>query len=154
MNPDSENFDSLRQLLSLKRHEIPPPGYFDRFSRDVIARIKAGERGGEVGADYSWLRRFLGMFDVKPVFAGAFGTAVCAFIVSGIISSENTPVMGGGVSNIAGNTSVAAIPVSMSGPGVDEQFSTSSNSVAGSLFDHFPLQTQPASEQILLTGGN
>ena len=94
------------------------------------------------------------MFDVNPVFAGAFGTAVCAFFVSGIISSENTPVMGGGLSNIGGNASVAAIPVSMSGPGVDEQFSTGSNSVAGSLFDHFPLQTQPASEQILLTGGN
>jgi hypothetical protein len=154
MNPDSENFDSLRQLLSLKRHEIPPPGYFDRFSREVTARIKAGERGGEIGASYSWLRRLLGMFDVKPIFAGAFGTAVCAFIVSGIISSEQSPVMGGAVSAVSGNPSVAAIPVSMTSPGLDQQFSTTSNSVAGSLFDHFPLQTEPASQQVLFSGGN
>src|SRR5436305_12774238 len=91
MNPDSENFDSLRKLLALKRHEIPPPGYFDRFSRDVMARIKSGDTGDELGMDLSWFQRFLRVFDVKPVFAGAFGTAVCAFLISGLVTSENTP---------------------------------------------------------------
>ncbi|HEY2082228.1 MAG TPA: hypothetical protein VGI88_05545, partial [Verrucomicrobiae bacterium] len=76
MNPDSENFDSLQRLLALKRHEIPPPGYFDRFSRDVMARIKAGENGGAIGFELSWFQRLLSIFDVKPLFAGAFGTAV------------------------------------------------------------------------------
>ena len=88
MNPESENFDALRRLLALKRHEMPPPGYFDRFSRDVMARIKAGETGDEMAFDSSWLERLLGIFDVKPVFAGAFGAAVCALLVSGVISSE------------------------------------------------------------------
>jgi hypothetical protein len=142
MNPDSEDFDSLKRLLALKRHEIPPPGYFDRFSRDVMARIKAGENGGAIGSELSWFQRLLSVFDVKPVFAGAFGTAVCAFLISGVISSEQTPAVGS-VAPTPGNTSFAtAVPVSMST--MDEQpFATPSNSMAsGSLFDQFQSETR------------
>ncbi|HWD92084.1 MAG TPA: hypothetical protein VG938_07015 [Verrucomicrobiae bacterium] len=154
MNPDSQNFDSLRQLLALKRHEIPPPGYFDRFSRDVMARIKAGERGGAIGSELSWFQRLLSAFDVKPVFAGAFGTAVCAFLISGVISSEQTPAIGSVAPN-PGNTSLAtaAVPVSMSA--MDEQpFAAPSNSLAGSLFDQFQLETRPVSDRFYLPNGN
>src|SRR5215813_2226334 len=97
MNSDSENFDSLQRLLALKRHEQPPPGYFNRFPREVMARIKAGENGGEIGYDASWLQRLLGMFELKPVFAGAFGAGVCAMVISGVVASEQNsiPVAGG-----------------------------------------------------------
>ncbi len=88
MNSDSENFDSLRRLLALKRHEQPPPGYFNGFSRDVMARIRAGENGEGETFKSSLLSRLVGMFDVKPAFAGAFGTAVCGLLVVGVISSE------------------------------------------------------------------
>lgn len=151
MNPDSQDFDSLRQLLALKRHEVPPPGYFDRFSRDVMARIKSGDAGEELGND-SWFRRFLGMFDVKPVFAGAFGTAVCAFLISGIVSSEQTPVMAGNANPIPDQSSDGVLPTVALG----NQSWTNSRPVAGnSLFDQFPLQTRNVSETFYLqSGGN
>jgi hypothetical protein len=153
MNPDSENFDSLRQLLALKRHEIPPPGYFDRFSRDVMARIKSGDTGDELGATDSWLQRLLGVFNVKPVFAGAFGTVVCAFMISGIISSEQTPVMGSATPGFIDPPS-GKIPV-RTDVTLGEQFPTGSNSMAGTttLFDQYTAQAVPVSDRFYLPAG-
>ena len=65
MNPEPKNFDSLRRILILKRHEQPPPGFYDRFSRDVMARIKAGEMGDKIGLEPVWYRRVLGIFELK-----------------------------------------------------------------------------------------
>ena len=45
MNESENNFSELKRLLKLKRHEVPPPGYFNDFSAEIIARIRAGERG-------------------------------------------------------------------------------------------------------------
>jgi hypothetical protein len=98
MNPDPENFDALRRLLALKRHEQPPPGYFNSFSSQVIARIKAGERGEaeswllRLAGAASWWQRLSASLQSKPGFAGAFGAAVCALVLSGIVYSENSPV--------------------------------------------------------------
>jgi hypothetical protein len=153
MNQDSENFDSLRQLLALKRHEIPPPGYFDRLPRDIMARIKSGDTGQEFGGESSWLHRLLGVFDLKPIFAGAFGTAVCAFLVSGVISSEQSP----GIPSVnadPANSPAGAVPIptGFANAGIGENFSTSSNVMAGgSLFDRFSLPVTPANYS--LSGG-
>src|SRR6201993_3077466 len=102
MTPDSDNFEQLRKLLVLKRHEVPPPGYFHGFSREVIVRIKAGEMGEAAGANWwafegSWLRRFWGIFEARPILAGGFGVAVCGFFVAGaLISADNPQVAGVG----------------------------------------------------------
>jgi hypothetical protein len=151
MSQDSENFDKLRVLLTVKRHEQPPPGYFDRFSRDVMARIKAGESGGSIGCEFSWFHRFLSMFDMKPVFAGAFGTAVCAFLISGVLSSEQTPAVGSSITPTSVTPTMAAVvPVSANSSTMAAPFDTSSNSASGSLFDQFQTETRQVSDRFYL----
>ena len=84
MNENENNFESLRRLLALKRHETPPPGYFNRFSGLVVARIRAGEgRSGAEGyfSEAPWLLKLLRAFEFKPAFAGAFASAVCLLLV-------------------------------------------------------------------------
>jgi hypothetical protein len=96
MSPIPDDFEQLRRLLALKRHEQPPPGYFHGFSRQVIVRIKAGEFGDPVEAagwsfsGGSFLQRIWATLDARPVLAGAFGVAVCGFFVVGALMSDAT----------------------------------------------------------------
>jgi len=89
MNPDPDNFEGLRSLLALKRHEQPPPGYFNSFAREVRVRIQAGERAADSGffARLLDLQGFWASFEAKPILAGAGGVAACAFLLVGIIYS-------------------------------------------------------------------
>lgn len=96
MKPEQENFDQLRRLLKLKRYEQPPPGYFNDFSTQVIAQIKAGPKVSHDGMlewlyfEAPWLQRLFGLFETKPAVAWGFGMAVCAILLSGIVYSETT----------------------------------------------------------------
>jgi hypothetical protein len=96
MSPIPDDFEQLRRLLALKRHETPPPGYFHDFSRQVIVRIQAGEIGDPEEASGwsfrggSFLQRIWATLDARPVLAGAFGVAVCGFFVVGALISDNT----------------------------------------------------------------
>ena len=74
-----DNFDSLQKLLSLKRHEQPPPRYFDDFSSRVMTRIGAGE------ARLSWWER-LG-FDVRPALGAATGILACCLVIYGVATA-------------------------------------------------------------------
>ena len=148
MNPDSEQFEQLRKLLSLKRHEQPPPGYFHAFSGEVVARIKAGDQGENGPA---WLRKLWSLFETKPMLTGAFGAAVCALVISGVVYSEDTesgagamrslnaglnPSLGGGMDNMALNQTPNS-----------SRFVSSTNPVSPlvrSLFDPPQLNAQPA----------
>jgi hypothetical protein len=87
MNENEHNFDALRRLLELKRHETPPPGYFNRFSGQVIARIRAGE-ARKNSSETSWFVKFLQAFEFKPAFAGAFASALLLMLVFGIAFAE------------------------------------------------------------------
>jgi hypothetical protein len=95
MNHDSQDFEDLRRLIALKRHENPPPGYFNQFSREVCARIKAGEQASDPAPfswlfqDLSWLQRLWATLETKPVLAGAVGVAACAFLFGGIVYSTD-----------------------------------------------------------------
>lgn len=88
MNTSPEEFDPLRKLLVLKRHEQPPPGYFDHFSDKVIARIEAE---GLV-LRTSWWQRLFPDLDAKPVLACAYGLVITGLLVVGLgISASLEP---------------------------------------------------------------
>lgn len=87
---ETDNFESLRQLFAIKRHEVPPPGYFDRFSDNVIARIRAAQNQ----RSQSFFSKILEALELKPAFAGAFASAVCLLMLFGIVyagSDNSTP---------------------------------------------------------------
>jgi hypothetical protein len=90
MNENENNFEPLRHLLALKRHEIPPPGYFDKFSGQVIARIRAGEveKPEQLFSEAPWLLKFLQMFEARPAFAVAFASSLCLLLLFGTIFAE------------------------------------------------------------------
>jgi hypothetical protein len=94
MKENENNFKSLRQLMALKRHETPPPGYFENFSGDVMARIRAGEgsTSGQQARGLPWLFRLLSVFEAKPAFAGAFASALCMLLLFGIVYAERPDV--------------------------------------------------------------
>jgi hypothetical protein len=103
MDNNAENFDQLRQLLKLKQHEVPPPGYFDRLPREIISELRAERRVAQ-GADSTerprseapWLARLWRALESKPVFGGAFGAGVCALVLGAIYLTEK-PAEGPGM---------------------------------------------------------
>ena len=87
---DEQSFESLRRLLALKRHEAPPPGYFNNFSRQVMVRIRSGE--AQEAATWfdriSGLLKWLERFENKPVFAGGFATGLCLLLIFGAVMAQ------------------------------------------------------------------
>lgn len=73
MNPESNDFETLRKLMSLKRHEQPPPGYLDHLSDSIIARIEIGD-----GRLSLWDR-----ISMRPGLAYAVGLTVCGALGAG-----------------------------------------------------------------------
>ncbi len=101
MNTDSghQQFQQLRRMLVLKKYEQPPPGYFDSFHREVIARLRAGEAAqpswlGAFSWEVSWLQRLVGLLQNRPMVAGGFGFAICGVLLAGLVFSEagNGPI--------------------------------------------------------------
>lgn len=84
MNEAPENFEALQKLLALKRHEVPPPGYFNNFSEKIIARIEAQE----MAKQQSWWRQWLTGVDAKPVLAGAYAAAIGGLFACGLGFSQ------------------------------------------------------------------
>jgi len=82
MKSDSENFEALRKLIALKRHEIPPPGYFNRLPGSIISRIERGE------GQLSFWERLAANFTVRPAFAYAFALAACGALTATVYSGK------------------------------------------------------------------
>lgn len=93
MDSQPENFENLRRLLALKRHEQPPPGFFDGFSRAIYVRLQGGEAAQPVGWERvaweaPWLVRLWDALSVKPLLTGAMGVAASAMVLAGVLSAE------------------------------------------------------------------
>jgi hypothetical protein len=96
MNESNDNFDELKRLLKLKRHEVPPPGYFNNFSGEVISRIRAGEADGSQGLaerlhiGVPWLVSLLRIFETKPGVIGGFATSLCLVLLIGVVLADRS----------------------------------------------------------------
>ena len=64
MTPSPDQFKPLLRLLACKRHEQPPPGYFDSFSRKVMARLEADDLS-EHSTWWEWIDRFDASFALR-----------------------------------------------------------------------------------------
>lgn len=150
------DFIQIRRLLSLKRHEQPPPGYFDFLAGRVqealrsaqMARLPVVEPVGRLSA----LAVFLERLQARPSFAVGLGGVICALLVGFVILSESTdpaaqPMTGSllaegmmlGPSGLAGNMAVDPLAAPIN------PFSESNPPAGGSLFDLIqPLPTMPA----------
>lgn len=89
MSENENDFEALRRLLALKRHEVPPPGYFEDFSSRVIGRIRAAEAAPQL----PWLLRLLHAFETRPAYPVAFASALCTLLLFGIVSVEQSPAL-------------------------------------------------------------
>jgi len=143
MSENEDNFEMLRRLLTLKRHEIPPPGYFNRFSGEVISRIRAGEADAPAGmseglaAQAPWLLKFLQLFEARPAFAVAFASALCLLLVFGIVFAERPdsapqPLLQAMAQNDGGAPQLAAVsPTALPETTVQTGIIASTNPVLG-----------------------
>jgi hypothetical protein len=152
MRPEQENFDQLRRLLAIKRHEQPPPGYFDRFPGEVMARLQAGEHRiaddplESYFIEAPWLQRIWAALDSNPMLAGAFGVLVCGLLISGVIYSESVSSRPGTLPTLPGAELTEVTQTSDNGglltPGRVE-FPTNGVLTTPSLFDELREGSKP-----------
>jgi hypothetical protein len=84
MNSEPDDFEALRKLMALKRHEQPPPGYFGRLPDRITSRIE------REGSDPGFWERILAGFTFRPAFAYSFALAAFGALTFSVISSVRT----------------------------------------------------------------
>jgi hypothetical protein len=80
----NNNEDRVRKLIEWKRHEQPPPGYFDALPDRILFRVQT-LRSPEHASIW---RDILSAFDIRPVLLGAFGTAAFGIFFFGVSLAE------------------------------------------------------------------
>ena len=100
MNSAPEDFRQLSRLLALKRHEQPPPRYFNEFSQRVIARLETVQSVESI----SWFQRLTQSFQLKPALASGFGVAAFGLLLFRLVALqqfEEMPLAMVGADNIS-----------------------------------------------------
>jgi len=122
MNEQSQNFETLKRLLKLKQHEVPPPGYFNDFSGHVVSRIRAGEAGGSrsfmerLETDAPWVVNFLRIFETRPGVIGGLATSLCLLLVLVVVFSERSEKASRELLTISDPAATSATVTSMTAP--------------------------------------
>jgi hypothetical protein len=136
-----ENFDRLQKLLTLKRYEVPPPGFFNHFSDKIIARIEAGEASRSL----RWWEKLGLDFDLKPALVCGLGVVICGLLSAGLITSvfqDNDQPLANSVTLSPSINMPAGAFVSGRG---DELSSSTQPVFSASRFDHFGGRVQRTS---------
>jgi len=135
MSETNENFNELKRLLKLKQHEVPPPGYFNHFSGDVISRIRTGETGSPEGfmagfAPGSFMAKLLQVFQAKPGVIGGFATSLCLLLLVSVVMTDRPdgPSTSDGLSGLASAQSGDMVSTPLL-PAGDSGISVSTNPV-------------------------
>jgi hypothetical protein len=87
-NPDE--FEAVKKLLALKRHEEPPPGYFDRLPDEIRARIAHTQTHPE-----PFRRRWLEAWDLSPALATSYAAIASVLVLCGFWLANQTGPQGG-----------------------------------------------------------
>ena len=109
-----QDFEKLQRMLKLKRHEQPPPRFFNNFSTIVTARIRAGatdkkiETFEDVVSQAPWLHRIWMAIEGRPAVSGLFAAAVCGLLIAGIYMVDNTAPTRPALATIQGEPSPEA----------------------------------------------
>jgi len=109
MSENENNFESLRQLLALKKHEVPPPGYFDRFPNRVVNQIQSPNQFTESQRFFlmvPWLFRFLLEMQARPALTGSIATGVFVLLAAGLIIAGRPDSQANSPSNLLAPVSV------------------------------------------------
>ena len=85
MTDNGEDFEKLRRLRALKRHELPPPGYFERLPDRVTTRIELEAAAAGHTSFWGWVAT---RFDVRPLIACTCGVAVGGLLLTGFHISQ------------------------------------------------------------------
>ncbi len=83
MNND-QDFSDLRRLLALKKHEQPPPGYFNRLPGKILERIETSD----LGVQSTWWGWLVARFDARPILACAYGFTISTLLLMGFRLSQ------------------------------------------------------------------
>jgi hypothetical protein len=77
MNSSPDNQDPIRKLLIIKKYEQPPPGFFNSFSHQVIARIQTESRI----ARQPWWQQWFAEISGQPLLASTYALLFAGLFV-------------------------------------------------------------------------
>lgn len=80
--------EKLRQLLALKKHEVPPPGFHEQLRGRILEQIE--EEASKKGF-LAWIRRQLPEFEMSPAMLGTAGAAACVLFLVALSPTDDAP---------------------------------------------------------------